>query len=175
LSIVRGLAYYTGFVYEAFEASGEGRALAGGGRYDNLIKKLSGNIDLPAAGFAIGDMTLSDCLEKNGLLPTYIMAPDLFLICGPDQRMSGISLVALTRKAGFAVSHPLKESGFGKQFKDAGKSGARYALILGEEEETAKQVKIKDLKSSGEMTVNQAKLIQELEKLEEEGGISAPS
>ena len=82
LSIVRGLAYYTGFVYEAFEASGEGRALAGGGRYDELIKKLSGNIDLPAAGFAIGDMTLSDCLEKNGLLPSYVLAPDLFLICG---------------------------------------------------------------------------------------------
>jgi histidyl-tRNA synthetase len=89
--------------------------------------------------------------------------------------MSGISLVAHTRKAGFAVSHPLKESGFGKQFKDAGKSGARYALILGEEEEAAKKVKIKDLKSSGEITVDQAKLIQELEKLEEEGGISAPS
>ena len=58
LSIVRGLAYYTGFVYEAFEASGEGRALAGGGRYDHLVKKLSGNTDMPAAGFAIGDMTL---------------------------------------------------------------------------------------------------------------------
>ena len=175
LSIVRGLAYYTGFVYEAFEASGEGRALAGGGRYDDLIKKLSGNIDLPAAGFAIGDMTLSDCLQKNGLLPTYVMAPDLFLICGSEQRMSGISLVAHARKAGFAVSHPLKESGFGKQFKDAGKSGARYALILGEEEEAEKKVKIKDLKSSGEMTVDQDKLIQELEKLEEEGGIGAPS
>ena len=62
LSIVRGLAYYTGFVYEAFEASGQGRALAGGGRYDHLIKKLSGNVDMPASGFAIGDMTLSDCL-----------------------------------------------------------------------------------------------------------------
>ena len=58
LSIARGLAYYTGFVYEAFETTGEGRALAGGGRYDHLIKKLSGNIDMPAAGFAIGDMTL---------------------------------------------------------------------------------------------------------------------
>ena len=78
LSIVRGLAYYTGFVYEAFEATGQGRALAGGGRYDHLIRKLSGNCDLPAAGFAIGDMTLSDCLESNNLLPRYITAPDLF-------------------------------------------------------------------------------------------------
>ena len=175
LSIVRGLAYYTGFVYEAFETSGQGRALAGGGRYDDLIKKLSGNTDLPAAGFAIGDMTLSDCLEKNGLLPTYIMAPDLYLICGQEQRKNGISLVANARKAGFAVSHPLKESGFGKQFKDAGKSGARYALILGDEEEVEKKVKIKDLKSSGEKIVDQIWLIQELEKLEAEGGISASS
>ena len=172
LSIVRGLAYYTGFVYEAFEASGEGRALAGGGRYDDLIKKLSGNVDLPAAGFAIGDMTLSDCLEKNGLLPSYVMAPDLYLICGTAQRKSGISLVATTRKAGFSVSHPLKESGFGKQFKEAGKSGARYALILGEEEDNQNKVKIKDLKSSGEITVEQTQLIHQLEKLDQEGGIS---
>ena len=173
LSIVRGLAYYTGFVYEAFEASGEGRALAGGGRYDDLIKKLSGNIDLPAAGFAIGDMTLSDCLEKNGLLPAYVMSPDLYLICGSDQRKLGISLVATTRKAGFSVSHPLKESGFSKQFKEAGKSGARYALIIGAEEEAQKKVKIKDLKSSGEILIDQSRLIHNLEKLDEEGGISS--
>jgi histidyl-tRNA synthetase len=83
--------------------------------------------------------------------------------------------VANTRKSGFAVSYPLKDSGFGKQFKDAGKSGARYALILGEEEESAKKVKIKDLKSSGEITVEQVRLIQELENLEEEGGINSPS
>ena len=175
LSIVRGLAYYTGFVYEAFEASGEGRALAGGGRYDHLIKKLSGNTDLPAAGFAIGDMTLTDCLEKNGLLPSYVMVPDIFLICGSEQRKTGISLVAITRKAGFSVSHPLKESSFGKQFKEAGKSGARYALILGEEEELKKKVKIKDLKSSGEIAVDQSHLIQQLEKLDEEGGIDSSS
>ena len=171
LSIVRGLAYYTGFVYEAFEASGEGRALAGGGRYDHLIKKLSGNVDLPASGFAIGDMTLSDCLEKNGLLPSYIMAPDLYLISGTEQRISGIALVAATRKAGFAVSHSLKTTGFGKQFKEAGKSGARYALILGEEEKNQNKVKIKDLKSAEEITVEQAKLIHQLEKLDQDGGI----
>ena len=103
------------------------------------------------------------------------MAPDLYLICGQEQRKNGISLVANARKAGFAVSHPLKESGFGKQFKDAGKSGARYALILGDEEEVEKKVKIKDLKSSGEKIVDQIWLIQELEKLEAEGGISASS
>ena len=69
LSIVRGLAYYTGFVYEVFEKTGEAAPSQGGGRYDHLVKKLSGSVDMPAAGFAIGDMTLTDCLESNGLLP----------------------------------------------------------------------------------------------------------
>ena len=67
LGIVRGLAYYTGFVFEAFEASGEGRALAGGGRYDDLVGKL-GSQPMPAVGFAMGDVTLGDLLEKKGLL-----------------------------------------------------------------------------------------------------------
>ena len=134
LSIVRGLAYYTGFVYEAFEVSGQGRALAGGGRYDHLIKRLSGNVDVPAAGFAIGDMTLSDCLESKGLLPTYIQAPDLYLLCSPDDKKFALPIIAQCRKAGFSVTYSLKKAAFGKQFKEAGKSGARYGLILGEEE-----------------------------------------
>ena len=129
LSIVRGLAYYTGFVYEAFEASGEGRALAGGGRYDHLVKKLSGNTDMPAAGFAIGDMTLSDCLESKGLLPNYIVSPDIYLICGPEDKRFGLTIISRCRKAGFSVSHSLKNAAFGKQFKEAGKSGARYGLF----------------------------------------------
>ena len=72
----------------------------------------------------------------------------------------------------FLCLSPLKESGFGKQFKDAGKSGARYALILGDEEEHQSKVKIKDLKSS-EITVDQTQLIHQLEKLDQEGGINS--
>ena len=94
------------------------------------------------------------------------------MICGSGQKKSGISLVANTiSKAGFSVSYPLKESSFSKQFKEAGKSGAKYALILGEEEENEKKVKVKDLNSSGEVTVSQNQLIHQLEKLDEEGGI----
>ena len=171
LSIVRGLAYYTGFVYEAFEASGEGRALAGGGRYDHLLKKLSGNVDLPACGFAIGDMTLSDCLAAKGLTPNYITAPDLYVIAGETQTNLGISMASRARKAGFSASYSLKAVGFGKQFKDAGKSGARYALILGEEEEQTEQVKIKDLRNSAEVTVAQSSMLAKLEELDSQGGI----
>jgi histidyl-tRNA synthetase len=172
LSIVRGLAYYTGFVYEAFESSGEGRALAGGGRYDHLVKKLSGNTDMPAAGFAIGDMTLSDCLDSKGLLPNYIVAPDIFLICGPEDKKFGLTIISQCRKAGFSVNHSLKNAAFGKQFKEAGKSGARYALILGEEEREKNEIKIKDFRSGNEKSVSQKSLIQQVEIFDEAGGIS---
>ena len=171
LSIVRGLAYYTGFVYEAFETSSEGRALAGGGRYDHLIQKLSGNIDVPAAGFAIGDMTLSDCLESKGLLPTYIQSPDLYLLCDPDDIQVGLPLVAQCRKAGFSVSYSIKKAAFGKQFKEAGKSGARYGLILGQDELAKKVIKIKDFRNGAEKSVSPKNLIEQLENLDEAGGI----
>ena len=172
LSIVRGLAYYTGFVYEAFEASGEGRALAGGGRYDHLVQKLSGNVDIPACGFAIGDMTLSDCLESKGLLPNYVLAPDLYLVCGEEQKKSGISLVSVARKGGFSTSYSFKMVGFGKQFKEAGKSGARYALILGTEEADSKRVKVKDLRTGAEEVISQNSLVEKLEEFDAAGGIT---
>jgi len=172
LSIVRGLAYYTGFVYEAFESSGEGRALAGGGRYDHLVKKLSGNTDMPAAGFAIGDMTLSDCLDSKGLLPNYIVAPDIFVICGSEDKKIGLTIISQCRKAGFSVNHSLKNAAFGKQFKEAGKSGDRYALILGEEEREKNEIKIKDFRSGNEKSVSQKSLIQQVEIFDEAGGIS---
>ena len=172
LSIVRGLAYYTGFVYEVFEQTGEGRALAGGGRYDHLVKKLSGNVDMPAAGFAIGDMTLADCLESNGLLPSYVTVPDVFVIAGENLQTEALALASRTRKGGFATSYSLKQAGFGKQFKEAGKSGARYALILGEDESSNGMVTIKDLRSGGEDRIKQADLLPQLDGLDEDGGIS---
>ena len=76
LGVVRGLAYYTGFVFEAFDRKGELRALAGGGRYDDLVQKLGGPA-LPAVGFAIGDMTFALLLEQRGLMPTFVQAPDV--------------------------------------------------------------------------------------------------
>ena len=172
LSIVRGLAYYTGFVYEAFEASGQGRALAGGGRYDHLIQKLSGNCDLPAAGFAIGDMTLSDCLEANGLLPKYVISPDLFLLFAEAERDLGLRLSNRLRKAGHSTSYSLKAAGFGKQFKDAGKSGARYAIILGEDEVERSEVKVKDFRSGLEENCKITELVDKIEYWDGEGGIS---
>ena len=129
---------------------------------------------MPAAGFAIGDMTLSDCLESKGLLPTYILAPDLFLIGDAEERTSSLPIIARCRKAGFSVSYSLKNAAFGKQFKDAGKSGARYGLILGEDERIKNEIKIKDFRSGQEKTVAQKNLIEQLEDLDEVGGIEQP-
>ncbi len=81
LGVVRGLAYYTGFVFEAFDRRGELRALAGGGRYDDLVAKLGGP-PLPAAGFAIGDMTFALLLEQRGLMPALVQAADVYCVIG---------------------------------------------------------------------------------------------
>src|SRR5207253_7943376 len=79
LGVVRGLAYYTGFVFEAFDRKGDLRALAGGGRYNELVKKLGGP-EMPAAGFAIGDVTFSLLLQERGLAPAMVSHPDVFLV-----------------------------------------------------------------------------------------------
>ena len=149
LGIVRGLAYYTGFVFEAFEASGAGRALAGGGRYDALVKKLGGP-DMPAVGFAMGDVTLVDLLESKKLLPTYVSGPDFVsIIGGAEARDAAMGDAAMLRSMGYAVDYPLKDQGFGKQFKDANQKGARFALIYGSDELEKGVVKVRDF-SSGE-------------------------
>jgi len=150
LGIVRGLAYYTGFVFEAFEASGEGRALAGGGRYDALVRKLGGP-DMPATGFAMGDVTLADLLEKRGLLPNYIESPQFIaVIGGAEERKTALADVAALRSLGYQVDHPLKEQSFGKQFKAANQSGARFALIYGSDEINKGILKVRDLSSGTE-------------------------
>lgn len=150
LGIVRGLAYYTGFVFEAFEASGEGRALAGGGRYDALVKKLGGP-DMPAVGFAMGDVTLADLLESKGLTPTYVQSPDFIaIIGGPEARDAAMGDAALIRRMGYTIDYPLKDQGFGKQFKEANQKGARFALIYGSEEIEQGVVKVRDFSSGVE-------------------------
>lgn len=150
LGIVRGLAYYTGFVFEAFESSGQGRALAGGGRYDNLIRKLGGP-EMAAVGFAMGDVTLIDLLESKKLLPDYTERPDFIaIIGGPDARKVALDDVYRLRSLGCCVDCPLKEQGFGKQFKDANLKGARFALIYGSEELEKDVVKVRDFTSGAE-------------------------
>ncbi|MBS0662463.1 MAG: histidine--tRNA ligase [Verrucomicrobia bacterium] len=145
LGVVRGLAYYTGFVFEAFDRKGELRALAGGGRYDDLVEKLGGPA-LPAVGFAIGDMTFALLLEQRGLMPNFIQAPDVYCVIGGEAaRRAAFGDIHALRAAGRRVDYPLKEVAFGKQFKLAADSGAKLALIYGDDEVAQGKVKIRDL------------------------------
>lgn len=150
LGIVRGLAYYTGPVFEIFEADGKGRALAGGGRYDGLIEKVSGN-SLEAVGGALGDVTLLDLLEKKNLLPDPAASPECYVLLGGGKaRAYGLRIAQTLRRAGISTLYPLKETGFGKQFKEANRLGARLAVIAGESEMQNHTVRVKDFETSEE-------------------------
>jgi histidyl-tRNA synthetase len=153
LSVVRGLAYYTGFVFEAFDRKGDLRALAGGGRYNDLVKKLGGP-DLPAVGFAIGDVTTGLLLEQRGLAPAYVTAPDVYAVIGGEpERKAAFADIHALRAAGFRVDYPFKELAFGKQFKAASESGAKLALIYGGDELAKGVVKIRNLTDRSEREV----------------------
>ena len=165
LGIVRGLAYYTGFVFEAFERSGETRSLAGGGRYDDLIKRL-GYMEIPAVGFGMGDVTLTDALEARNLLPDFTQSPEIYVVIGGEaERITALGDIALLRKQRFRVEYPLKFSNIGKQLKLAGQSGARLALIYGSDELQKKSVKIRDLDSREEELVKREELLDRVKEL----------
>lgn len=158
LGVVRGLAYYTGFVFEAFDRKGELRALAGGGRYDDLVEKLGGPA-LPAVGFAIGDMTFALLLEQRGLTPNFVSAPDVYCVIGGEaERRAAFADIHALRAAGFRVDYPMKEVAFGKQFKAAAESGAKLALIYGGDELAKGVVKIRDLTDRSEQEIPVAQL-----------------
>jgi histidyl-tRNA synthetase len=145
LGVVRGLAYYTGFVFEAYDRKGELRALAGGGRYDDLVGRLGGS-ELPAVGFAIGDMTFALLLEERGLSASISQAPDVYCILGGEaERKAAFADISRLRSNGYRVDYPMKEMAFGKQFKAAADSGARIALIYGGDELARGVVKMRDL------------------------------
>lgn len=162
LGVVRGLAYYTGFVFEAFDRKGELRALAGGGRYDDLVGKL-GYAEMPAVGFAIGDMTFALLLEQRGLTPTIVQAPDIYVaIGGPVERRVAFGDIHALRAAGYRVEYPLRDGAFGKQFKAAAESGARLALVYGADEVAKGVVKLRDLGERSEREVPAAHVLGEV-------------
>jgi histidyl-tRNA synthetase len=153
LGVVRGLAYYTGFVFEAFDRKGELRAIAGGGRYNDLVAKLGGP-DLPAVGFAIGDVTLALLLEARGLMPTFVQATDVYcVIGGEEERRAAFADIQALRAAGFRVEYPLKDVAFGKQFKLAADAGAKLTLIYGADELAKGVLKVRDMSNRSEFEI----------------------
>jgi histidyl-tRNA synthetase len=158
LGIVRGLAYYSGVVFEAFDRAGKLRALVGGGRYDNLIGQLSdGAVSLPAIGFAMGDVVLGELIAEIPAAKTLMeiaMASerdlDVYIVIAKEERRAdALGQVQALRDAGYRVDYPLAPAKVGKQFQTAEQLGARVAVLFGDE---WPQVKVKELRT-GEQTL----------------------
>ena len=133
LSIVRGLAYYTGIVFELFDARGEFRAICGGGRYDNLLMSLGG-ADLPALGFGMGDVVLGELLRARGLSDAPIGEPDFWVAALENSDLGDVMLAATQlRRAGASVEYALRPQSLSKQRKAAFSAGADYFVTLAPE------------------------------------------
>jgi histidyl-tRNA synthetase len=130
LKIVRGLAYYTGIVFELFDAKGELRAICGGGRYDTLLQSLGG-VDLPALGFGMGDVVLGELLRDRGLLPSKVEGPQVWVAAENDERQRDVRRAATAlRRLGVSVEYALRHQAIMKQVKAAKSAGAAHVLTL---------------------------------------------
>jgi histidyl-tRNA synthetase len=132
LKIVRGLAYYTGIVFELFDAKGELRAICGGGRYDKLLESLGG-VDLPALGFGMGDVVLTELLRDRKLLPGGTEGPQVWVAAHASEPNPGfvVRRVSTTlRRAGFSVEYALKHQSVNSQESAAKKAGASFFVLL---------------------------------------------
>ena len=169
LGIVRGLAYYTGTVFEVHEVSGRERAIAGGGRYDGLVELFDGP-PTPAVGFAMGDVVIRLVLEDRGLLAdpaTYLPRPDVFVIAtGTEAGEAALRpLVAELRAGGLHARHTYRATrNVKKLLGEAGRTRARCAVILGDEFERGLVV-VKDLDAGSQREVPQAVLLETLREL----------
>jgi histidyl-tRNA synthetase len=130
LSIVRGLAYYTGIVFELFDTQRELRAICGGGRYDSLLKQLGGT-DLPALGFGMGDVVLGELLRSKGLLPQWLPLVDVWVAYADTGLLPHAMRIARQlRDRGLSVEYALGGQQLSRQLKAAAAAGAREVLVL---------------------------------------------
>lgn len=160
-AIVRGLAYYTGTVFEIFDRQGELRAICGGGRYDRLLASVSGS-DLPAVGFGMGDVVLTELLRDRSLLPDTSPVVDVFLVAmGEEQRPLLLRIAQALRAAGLSVLYPLRGAGVGKQLKEADARGARHAIILGPDEVARGAVTVRPMTGGEQAEVPLERLLAE--------------
>jgi histidyl-tRNA synthetase len=153
LTIVRGLAYYTGIVFEIFDRAGELRAICGGGRYDRLLELVGGE-PLPAVGFGMGDVVLGELLADKGLLPDTTHASDYFIVTiGDETRAPALGLARRLRDAGRSVTYALRDIAVRKQFKAAEKEGAAEVVVLGPDEVAKGVAVVRDMRTGDEREV----------------------
>jgi len=145
--VIRGLAYYTGVVFEAFDQKGEFRAIAGGGRYNNLLKLISGGkVDLPALGFGMGDVVLLELLKARKLLPPFDATVDVFVLIEEESvRAESLKVIQQLRSAGKCVEYPLTPAKGDKQFKRALELKAKRTVRLERGADGVLTARVKDL------------------------------
>lgn len=164
LSIVRGLAYYTGLVFEAFDSEGELRALFGGGRYDDLVG-LFGGRDVPAVGFAFGYSTTIELLKKEDRWPLDEVETDVYVLTVSESvRDVGLEHAQKLRERGLTVETDLSGRGFGSQLGYADSINAKRVLIIGERDLENDQVTMKHMDSGEEEELDRDEVIEHLEK-----------
>lgn len=153
-SIVRGLAYYTGAVFEAHDRTGEFRAICGGGRYDKLLSTLGGK-DLPATGFGFGDMVIMELLAEKNLIPELVSdIDDMVIPLNSDLRNAAVMVAASLRNSGRTVDLVLEDKKMKWAFKHAERIGAARLVLLAPDEWSRKMVKIKDLDTGEESEIS---------------------
>ena len=168
--IIRGLVYYTGTVFEAWDTRGEHRAIFGGGRYDNLVGDVGGD-PVGGIGFAVGDLIITLILQEYGYLPEFGKTPAQVFFTLFDEKMLGQSLALAhsLRQAGIKVTSQLQADKLGKQFKYADRIGARFAVILGPEEAERGTAAVKNLTTGEQETILQSALADTLLAMIEKG------
>jgi len=171
VGIVRGLAYYTGIVFEVFDRGGKLRAIAGGGRYDNLIAQLSdGAVSMPALGFAMGDVVLGELVNETAYAREKLEKAianerkiDIYVVIAKEQRRAdALAQIQQFRDHGYRVDYPLTGEKVGKQFQTAEQLGAPVAVLFGDE---WPQIKVKNMATGHQELVPHDRLLAYLQAL----------
>jgi histidyl-tRNA synthetase len=153
LSIVRGLAYYTGKVFELFDARGEFRAICGGGRYDDLLSTIGG-VDLPALGFGMGDVVLTELLKAQDLLPAAELGTEYWIAAEDDSLLPEVMTVAgRLRAKSRSVEYALKSQTLARQLKTASSAGVKNVVLLRRNDYAKGNVTLKTLADGSERSV----------------------
>jgi histidyl-tRNA synthetase len=158
--VIRGLDYYTGIVFEAWDTAGEFRSIFGGGRYDDLVNQVGGE-PVPAVGFAAGNMVLSLMLKKLGHAPEHKETPaEVYVtLFNEDTLAASLDLAQTIRMAGIKVVSHLETDKLQKQFKRADRLGASFVLILGPDEISSGKVSAKNLGSGEQFDADQKEIV----------------
>ncbi len=159
-AIVRGLAYYTGTVFELFDAGRKLRAICGGGRYDTLLAGLGGT-DLPAVGFGMGDVVLGELLKERELVPAPVSAVDIFVATvSADDTAPALTLAHQLRDAGCRTEYALSGARLGKQLELANARHARLAVVIGPDDRARGEVQLKDLAAQRQESVALDRIVE---------------